>query len=165
MTHVVWCYGNEVHEVPRECAAGREQRKAGEVAGVAVCVCSAQRIPAQPTPPCAFLVKTTPLFHKRAALLLLLLLSPPFAPSPLHRLSHSLTFLHLFAKVPRLLCRYLATMDTQLAECLSLIATERASSVRNWNRYRNLRHMLRNIREDLRQPKTWPFDNRKLRLW
>ena len=57
-----------------------------------------------------------------------------------------------------------AILDTQLAETLSLIRAERAAPVRNWTRYRNLRFALRNIREELAQPKTWCFDNTVLRL-
>lgn len=41
-------------------------------------------------------------------------------------------------------------MDTQLADCLSMIATERARATRNTLRLRNLRFMLRNIRAELR---------------
>lgn len=40
-------------------------------------------------------------------------------------------------------------METQLIECLSMIATERARATRNTLRLRNLRFMLRNIRAEL----------------
>ena len=54
--------------------------------------------------------------------------------------------------------------DTQLLEILALIRAERAATVRNWTRYRNLRFALRNIRTELAIPKTWCFDNTVLRL-
>lgn len=43
-----------------------------------------------------------------------------------------------------------AILLTQLSETLNLIRVERAANKRNATRYSNLRHTLRNIREELK---------------
>lgn len=73
----------------------------GEVAGVAVWLCSAQRIRTSYARPITLFPIALPAFA-------LLYPSPPFAPGSLHPLFFApLTFLHFFAKAPRVVCRYM----------------------------------------------------------